>query len=171
MFAGLTRFATVGHLARAVLEATAYQTRDVLEAMEADSGVNLTELKVDGGMVGNALLMQFQADILGVPVVIPEVTETTVVGAAYAAGLATGYWSDPDDLRSHWAEQHRYTPSMDAETRATYYDSWKKAVEKSFDWARLPVWPHGPYASTQAKHERSLARSCLPDRRGSSASR
>jgi glycerol kinase len=134
VFAGLTRFANRGHIARAVLESTAYQTRDVLEAMEADSGVRLSELKVDGGMVGNDLLMQFQADILGVPVVVPEVTETTVVGAAYAAGLATGYWADPDDLRSHWAEQRRFEPSMDAGTRAAYYDSWKKAVARSLDW-------------------------------------
>jgi glycerol kinase len=134
VFAGLTRFANRGHIARAVLESTAYQTRDVLEAMEADSGVQLSELKVDGGMVGNELLMQFQADLLGVPVVIPEVTETTVVGAAYAAGLATGYWTDPDDLRSHWAEQRRFEPAMDAATRAAYYDSWKKAVDRSLDW-------------------------------------
>jgi glycerol kinase len=135
VFAGLTRFANRGHIARAVLESTAYQTRDVLEAMEADSGVQLSELKVDGGMVGNELLMQFQADILGVPVVVPEVTETTVVGAAYAAGLATGYWTDPDDLRSHWVEQRRFEPTMNPETRSRYYASWKKAVEKSFDWA------------------------------------
>ncbi len=134
VFAGLTRFANRGHIARAVLESTAYQTRDVLEAMEADSGVALSELKVDGGMVGNELLMQFQADILGVPVVVPEVTETTVVGAAYAAGVATGYWSDPDDLRSHWSEAQRYAPAMDEATRAAYYTSWQKAVEKSLDW-------------------------------------
>ena len=136
VFAGLTRFANSGHIARAVLESVAYQTRDVLEAMESDSGVKLHELKVDGGMVGNELLMQFQADILGVPVVVPEVTETTVVGAAYAAGLATGYWTSPDDLRSHWAEQRRFEPAMDDETRTAYYDSWKKAGEKSFDWVR-----------------------------------
>ena len=134
VLAGLTRYANSGHVARAVLESVAYQTRDVLEAMEADSGVRLSELKVDGGMVGNELLMQFQADILGVPVVIPEVTETTAVGAAYAAGLATGYWSDPDDVRSHWAERRRFEPSMDPSTRASYYESWKKAVAKSFDW-------------------------------------
>ena len=134
VFAGLTRFANRGHIARAVLESTAYQSRDVLEAIEADSGVALNELKVDGGMVGNELLMQFQADILGVPVVVPEVTETTVVGAAYAAGLATGYWSDPDDLRSHWSEARRYEPAMDDATRQAYYASWKKAVEKSMSW-------------------------------------
>jgi len=134
VLAGLTRFANSGHIARAVLESVAYQTRDVLEAMEADSGVRLSELKVDGGMVGNELLMQFQADILGVPVVVPEVTETTVVGAAYAAGLATGYWTSPDDLRSHWAERRRFEPAMDTQTRSAYYDSWKKAVEKSFGW-------------------------------------
>ena len=134
IIAGMTSFVTSGHIARAVLESVAYQTRDVLEAMEADSGVSLAELKVDGGMVGNELLMQFQADILGVPVVVPEVTETTVLGAAYAAGLATGYWADPDDLRSHWAEGRRYEPAMDSSTRTALYDSWKKAVERSFGW-------------------------------------
>ncbi len=134
VFAGLTRHSNRGHFARAVLEATAYQTRDVLDAMEADSGVALNELRVDGGMVANALLMQFQADILGVPVVVPEVTETTVLGAAYAAGLATGFWRGVDDVRSHWAESHRYQPSMGDETRGALYAGWKKAVTKSYDW-------------------------------------
>jgi glycerol kinase len=131
---GLTRFVNKGHLARAVLEATAYQTREVLDAMNADSGVALKELKVDGGMVGNDLLMQFQADVLDVDVVRPRVAETTALGAAYAAGLATGYWSDLDDLRQNWAEGHRWTPQMDAERRERMYRNWKKAVTKTFDW-------------------------------------
>ena len=134
VFAGLTRYTTRGHFARAVLEATAYQTRDVLEAMEADSGVTMGELRVDGGMVANELLMQFQADILGVPVVVPEVTETTVLGAAYAAGLAVGYWRSIDELRSHWAEAGRFEPRMSDDDRARLYGSWRKAVTKSFDW-------------------------------------
>jgi glycerol kinase len=131
---GLTRFVNKGHLARAVLEATAYQTREVLDAMNADSGVALKELKVDGGMVGNQLLMQFQADVLDVDVVRPRVAETTALGAAYAAGLATGYWSDLDDLRQNWAEGHRWTPQMDAERRERMYRNWRKAVTKTFDW-------------------------------------
>jgi glycerol kinase len=131
---GLTRFVNKGHIARAVLEATAYQTREVLDAMNADSGVKLTELKVDGGMVGNDLLMQFQADVLDVPVVRPKVAETTALGAAYAAGLATGYWSDLDDLRQNWSEGHRWTPQMDPEHRERNFRNWKKAVTKTFDW-------------------------------------
>jgi glycerol kinase len=134
VIAGLTRFSRAGHIAQAVLEATAYQSRDVLDAMEADAGITLQSLKVDGGMVGNEILMQFQADLLGVPVIVPEITETTVLGAAYAAGLATGYWSNAEDLRTHWAESHRYEPAMDAETRERLYASWHKAVEKSFGW-------------------------------------
>jgi glycerol kinase len=141
VIAGLTRFARSGHLARAVLEATAYQTRDVLEAMEADAGVTLHELKVDGGMVGNELLMQFQADLLGVPVIVPEITETTVVGAAYAAGVATGYWSNADDLRHHWAEARRYVPAMDDISRNALYASWHKAVDKSLGWVAPPPSP------------------------------
>jgi glycerol kinase len=117
-----------------VLEATAYQTREVLDAMNADSGVDLKELKVDGGMVGNDLLMQFQADVLDVDVVRPEVAETTALGAAYAAGLATGYWSGLDDLRQNWSEGHRWTPRMDTEERERSYRNWKKAVTKTFDW-------------------------------------
>jgi glycerol kinase len=131
---GLTRFVNKGHIARAVLEATAYQTREVLDAMNADSGVDLKELKVDGGMVGNDLLMQFQADVLDVDVVRPEVAETTALGAAYAAGLATGYWSGLDDLRQNWSEGHRWTPRMDTEERERSYRNWKKAVTKTFDW-------------------------------------
>jgi glycerol kinase len=131
---GLTRYVNKGHLARAVLEATAFQSKEVMDAMNADSGVALTELKVDGGMVQNELLMQFQADILDVPVVRPQVAETTALGAAYAAGLAVGYWSNQDDLRSNWQEDKRWTPSMDAGKREKEYASWKKAVTRTFDW-------------------------------------
>ncbi len=134
VIAGLTRFSESGHLARAVLEAVAYQSRDVLEAMEVDAGVEMSELKVDGGMVVNDLLMQFQADILDVDVVRPMVIETTVLGAAYAAGLATGFWSGLDELREHWEEGHRYTPAMDQQQRADLYASWQKAVDKSLGW-------------------------------------
>jgi glycerol kinase len=131
---GLTRYVSREHLARAVLEATAFQTREVLDAMNADSGVALTELKVDGGMVANELLMQFQADLLDVPVVRPKVAETTALGAAYAAGLAVGYWSGLDDLRANWAEDKRWVPALDAAERERIYRNWKKAVTKSFDW-------------------------------------
>ncbi len=131
---GLTRYVNKGHIARAVLEATAFQSREVLDAMNADSGVALKELKVDGGMVVNEELMQFQADILDVPVVRPKVAETTALGAAYAAGLAVGYWSDIDDLRQNWAEDKRWTPSMDNDERERQYRLWKKAVTKTFDW-------------------------------------
>lgn len=134
IIAGLTRFSEAGHIARAVLEAVAYQSRDVLEAMEADSGVAMSELKVDGGMVVNDLLMQFQADILDVDVVRPTIIETTVLGAAYAAGLATGFWSGIDELRRHWAEDRRYTPSMKESQRSDLYASWGKAVDKSLGW-------------------------------------
>ncbi|WP_086669062.1 glycerol kinase GlpK [Lentzea kentuckyensis] len=136
---GLTRFVNKGHLARAVLEATAFQTREVLDAMNADSGVPLTELKVDGGMVQNELLMQFQADVLDVPVVRPVVAETTALGAAYAAGLAVGYWSSLDELRSNWAEDKRWTPELAADEREREYRNWKKAVTKSFDWVDSDV--------------------------------
>jgi len=131
---GLTRYVNKGHIARAVLEATAFQTAEVLEAMNADSGVDLKELKVDGGMVGNDLLMQFQADVLDADVVRPKVPETTALGAAYAAGLATGYWSDLDELRQNWSEGYRWTPRMAAEERERQYRNWKKAVTKTFDW-------------------------------------
>jgi glycerol kinase len=134
VFAGLTRYVTAGHIARATLEATAFQTREVVDAMAADSGVTLTELRVDGGMVANDLLMQFQADILGVPVVRPEVAETTALGASYAAGLATGFWSSTDEVRDNWAEDKRWTPNLDAATRDEYYRFWKKAVTRTFDW-------------------------------------
>ncbi|WP_026257311.1 glycerol kinase GlpK [Actinopolymorpha alba] len=134
VLAGLTRYVTKGHIARAALEATAYQTREVVDAMNADSGVTLTELKVDGGMVGNELLMQFQADILDVTVIRPRVAETTALGAAYAAGLAVGYWSSQDDLRANWQEDRRWTPQMDPKVRDRDYRSWKKAVTRTFDW-------------------------------------
>jgi glycerol kinase len=131
---GLTRYVNKGHIARAVLEATAFQSREVMDAMNADSGVPLTELKVDGGMVANELLMQFQADLLGVDVVRPKVAETTALGAAYAAGLAVGYWSTQDDLRQNWQEDKRWTPQADAKTIDKEYASWKKAVTRTFDW-------------------------------------
>jgi glycerol kinase len=132
--AGLTRFVNAGHIARATLEATAYQSREVVEAMATDSGVTLDSLKVDGGMVANDLLMQFQADLLGVPVIRPQVAETTALGAAYAAGLATGFWDDVESLRQNWQEDKRWEPQMDAEKRDEYYTFWKKAVTRTFDW-------------------------------------
>ncbi|GAB4533129.1 MAG: glycerol kinase GlpK [Anaerolineales bacterium] len=131
---GLTRYVTKGHLARAVLEATAYQTREVLDAMNADSGVDLTALKVDGGMVFNETLMQFQSDILGVPVIRPKVAETTSLGAAYAAGLAVGFWNNFDELRANWGKDKEWDPQMDADTRVRLYKGWKKAVTRTFDW-------------------------------------
>jgi glycerol kinase len=134
VIAGLTRYVTKGHLARAALEATAFQTREVVDAMTADSGVQLAELKVDGGMVGNELLMQFQADILDVPVVRPAMAETTALGAAYAAGLAVGYWSGLDDLRRNWTEGRRWQPEMDAESRDRELRNWRKAVTRTLDW-------------------------------------
>ena len=131
---GLTRFNNRGHIARGALEATAYQTREVIEAMNADSGVPLTTLKVDGGMVVNELLMQFQSDILDVDVVRPQVAETTALGAAYAAGLAVGFWETEDDIRTNWAEDKRWSPSMDPAQREKLYKGWKKAVTRTFDW-------------------------------------
>jgi glycerol kinase len=134
VFAGLTRYVNAGHIARATLEATAFQTREVMDAMNADSGVDLTELKVDGGMVQNDLLMQFQADILGVPVIRPVVAETTALGASYAAGMAVGFWSTEQEVRDNWAEDKRWDPQMDAAKRDAYYKEWKKAVTRTFDW-------------------------------------
>jgi glycerol kinase len=131
---GLTRYVNKGHIARAVLEATAFQTREVIDAVNADSGVPLTELKVDGGMIANDLLMQFQADILGVPVVRPVVAETTALGAAYAAGLAVGFWSGLDDLSKNWQEDRRWEPKMEEAERERLLRNWKKAVTKTFDW-------------------------------------
>lgn len=133
--AGLTRFARAGHFARAALEAVAYQTRAVAEAMAADSGIPLAELRADGGMVVNDLLMQFQADILDLPVVRPEVLETTALGAAYAAGLAVGVWSGTEEVSSHWRAHGRWTPAMAPEHRAVLYAGWNKAVGRSLDWA------------------------------------
>ncbi|WP_338857740.1 glycerol kinase GlpK [Gordonia hongkongensis] len=129
---GLTRFADKCHIARAALEASAFQTREVIEAMQADSGVELSTLKVDGGMVVNELLMQFQADILDVPVVRPVVNETTALGAAYAAGLAVGFWESEDDIRANWAEDRRWEPGMAADDRDRLYAGWNRAVEHSF---------------------------------------
>jgi glycerol kinase len=134
VIAGMTRYANKGHLARAVLEATAFQTREVLEAMEKDSEIKLKTLRTDGGMVENDLLMQFQADILNLPVVRPVIKETTALGAAYAAGLAVGFYKDIDDLRANWFVDRTWKPNMDEETRARLYKSWKKAVTRSFDW-------------------------------------
>jgi len=134
VFAGLTRYVTAGHIARATLEATAFQSRELVDAMNLDSGVALESLKVDGGMVGNDLLMQFQADILGVPVIRPQVPETTSLGAAYAAGLATGFWNEIEDLRENWQEDKRWEPTMDADKRDEYYRYWKRAVTRTFDW-------------------------------------
>jgi glycerol kinase len=131
---GLTRYVTRAHIARAVLEATAYQTREVLGAMAQDSSISIPELRVDGGMVGNELLMQFQADILDVPVVRPKITETTALGAAYAAGLAVGYWRNRDDLVSNWAVDKRWKPQMADERRRALYNSWQRAVSRSLDW-------------------------------------
>ena len=133
MFAGLTRYVNAGHIARATLEATAFQSREVAEAQNEDSGVPLESLKVDGGMVVNETLMQFQADILGVPVIRPQVAETTALGAAYAAGLATGFWDNVDDLRQNWVEDKRWDPQMDDAKREELYKYWKKAVTRTFD--------------------------------------
>lgn len=132
--AGLTRYVNKGHIARAVLEATAWQTREVLDAMNADSGVPLTALKVDGGMVYNDLLMGFQADVLGVPVIRPKVAETTSLGAAYAAGLATGFWKEVEDLRANWGKDKEWDSKMDPTERDREYRQWKKAVTRTFDW-------------------------------------
>ena len=137
VIAGLTRYVTKGHIARATLEATAWQTREVLDAMNSDSGVDLTALKVDGGMVYNELLMQFQSDVLGVPVIRPKVAETTALGAAYAAGLAVGFWNAVEDLRANWAKDKEWQPKMDAAEREKEYRFWKKAVTRTFDWVEV----------------------------------
>ncbi|HEY6608687.1 MAG TPA: FGGY-family carbohydrate kinase, partial [Candidatus Limnocylindria bacterium] len=131
---GLTRGSTIEHIARATIDSMAYQTREVLEAMEADSGVKLTELKVDGGAVVNNDLMQFQADILGVAVERPQVSETTALGAAYLAGLAVGFWKDTNDVTNNWALDRRFEPQMDEAKRAKLYAGWKKAVQRALDW-------------------------------------
>ena len=134
VIAGLTRYVNKGHIARATLEATAWQTKEVVEAMNTDSGVDLTSLKVDGGMVQNELLMQFQADVLDVPVIRPTVAETTSLGAAYAAGLAVGFWSEVEDLRANWGKDKEWQPQMDPQERDKEYAYWKKAVTRTFDW-------------------------------------
>jgi glycerol kinase len=131
---GLTRFANRGHIARAALESTAYQTRDVLDAMTSDSGVRLTELRVDGGMTANALLMQFQADILGVEVVKPRVSETTALGAAFAAGWAVGFWANLEEIARLWQEAARWQPRMEEIERERLYSRWKEAVDRSLGW-------------------------------------
>jgi glycerol kinase len=135
LIGGLTRYANKAHIARAALEATAFQTREVLEAMAKDTGIGLKELRSDGGMVVNELLMQFQADILNVPVVRPKVIETTALGAAYAAGLATGFWAGTDELVRNWAVDRRWTPAMEAGRRDRLNAEWNKAVARSLDWA------------------------------------
>jgi glycerol kinase len=134
VIAGLTRFVTKGHIARAALEATAFQTREVVEAMEKDSGVGLQSLRVDGGMVANDLLMQFQADIINRPAIKPATHETTALGAAYAAGLAVGFYNGLEDLRACWSAARTWQPAMSADRREAMYGSWKKAVSRSFDW-------------------------------------
>ncbi|MDQ3766124.1 MAG: glycerol kinase GlpK [Actinomycetota bacterium] len=134
VIAGLTRYVNKGHIARAVLEATAWQSKEVVDAMNADSGVDLTALKVDGGMVANETLMQFQADVLGVPVIRPTVAETTALGSAYAAGLAVGFWSELDELRENWGKDKEWEPQMEEDERAKQYAMWKKAVTRTFDW-------------------------------------
>jgi glycerol kinase len=136
VIAGLTRFVNRGHIARAVLEAGAFQTKDIVESMNRDSGVELQSLKVDGGMVFNDLLMQFQADMLNVPVIRPGIGETTALGAAYAAGLAVGFWPDLESLRRNWTVGKTWLPSMEQEERERKYGEWKKAVERTFDWVK-----------------------------------
>jgi glycerol kinase len=131
---GLTAHANRGHIARAALEATAWQTREVVDAVNAVAGVPLRELRVDGGMTANELLMQFQADVLGVPVIRPVVTETTALGAAFAAGLAVGFWADLDELRERWAEDRRWEPRMDRDRSEREYARWKRAVTRTLDW-------------------------------------
>jgi glycerol kinase len=131
---GLTQYANKGHLARAALEATAFQTREVLDAMNVDAGMAVQALKVDGGMVRNELLMQFQADILGIPVMRATMAETTALGAAYAAGLAVGFWSTEDELRANWATDREWRPSFAEVERDRLYQAWKKAVTRTFDW-------------------------------------
>jgi len=135
VIAGLTGFVTKAHLARAALEATAWQVREVVDAMAADSGLPLAELRVDGGMTASEVLLQIQADVLDVPVIRPEVTETTALGAAYAAGLAVGFWPDLDALRANWRAAATWRPTMAAEARDEGYARWRKAVARTLDWA------------------------------------
>ncbi len=135
VIAGLTGYATKAHICRAVLEATAFQVKDICEAMESDSGILLTELRVDGGLTNSRPLMEFQADVLGIPVVRPEVVETTALGAAYAAGLTVGVWRDKKELKAHWKVALRWTSHMDAEERERKLSYWLKAIERTLDWA------------------------------------
>jgi len=132
---GLTRAATKAHLARAALEAICYQTRDVMDAMVADSGVPMSEMRVDGGITANSLCMQMQADIMGIDITRPLITETTALGAAYAAGLAVGVWANTDDLKKQWQQSRRWNPTSTAEDRAVGYSGWKKAIERTLNWA------------------------------------
>ena len=134
IIAGLTSYVNKAHIARAALEATAFQTLEVLEAMEKDSGIKISSLRVDGGMIVNQTLMQFQADLVEVPVVCPAMIETTALGAAYAAGLAVGYWTDLDDLKQNWGIAHTWKPNMEEAKRDNLVHYWKKAVARSFDW-------------------------------------
>ncbi len=134
VIAGLTRYVNKGHIARSVLEATAYQTKDVLEAMEKDSGIEISSLRVDGGMTVNEMLMQFQSDMLDVPVIRPKMIETTALGAAYAAGMAVGYWESFDDLVQNWGVDKTWKPDMEATLRKQYFNGWKKAIERSKGW-------------------------------------
>jgi glycerol kinase len=134
LIAGLTRFVNKGHIARAVLEATAYQTRDVLEAMQKDSDIEIKSLRVDGGMTVNEMLMQFQSDIMDVEVIRPKMIETTALGAAYAAGMAVGYWKNFDDLTANWGIDKTWKSEMSEELRAKNFNGWKKAIERSLDW-------------------------------------
>jgi len=134
VIAGLTRYVNKGHIARAVLEANAYQTLDIMGAMKKDSGVDLNSLKVDGGMVANELLMQFQADLLDVPVIRPAITETTALGAAYAAGLAVGFWTSMDELKQYWSVDRTWQPRMDDDARRKGIRGWQKAVQRTLDW-------------------------------------
>ena len=131
---GMTRYVKKAHIVRAALEATAFQTREVLDAMNADSGVELTELRVDGGMTANEFLMQFQADLLRVPVIRPKVTETTALGAAYAAGIAVGFWEGEQDVTDNWQEDKRWEPEMPEDEVERQYRLWKKAVQRTLDW-------------------------------------
>ncbi|MDT5207312.1 MAG: glycerol kinase, partial [Mycobacterium sp.] len=134
---GLSRFNTNAHLARATLESICYQSRDVVDAMQADSGVRLELLKVDGGITANDLCMQIQADVLGVEVVLPVIAETTALGAAYAAGLAVGFWSGPDDLQTNWREAKRWTPAWSEQVREAGYAGWRKAVQRTLNWVEV----------------------------------
>ena len=136
---GLTRGSTKAHLARAALEAMCYQTKDVVDSMEKDSGIQIPEFRADGGAAANGWLMQFQADMLGVPVEVPEITETTALGSAYLAGLATGFWTDRDELAAKWKLANRYEPQMSEEERNRLHGRWKEAVERSKNWAREAV--------------------------------